>query len=1358
MEKLKKTILIVFAVMLGVLAVATTVTTFAYFSKKEIYDGFFSGEVELLFDRLDDDGVAGYQAALTAEGETVTVDKNASWGSKEYPYVISDVRHLYNLSELQRLGYFYKKYVSQNTETDFSHIPYFLVCKPNYTPVLIDGTNFKGITSIGTDEYPFIGSVKGVQSSTNVVTINGKNCDTSAIYNVKVSGNPVNADVGLFGHVGYLGSSTVDAQTGMFTGQISTLSNLVLMDVQVTVHSDLWTEVTSFLEEHLFSFSSLEGTDDYNKVPHENHHVGILVGHAAYAKIEFISVYYSKDDVVAIDLHDKTVVGSVPANYLSATGIMGFIDNINPTVVNGSDGNLAISAGSGDSLGDLSYGAVGGGGLESGTKAGYVLASDMYQNYQYHREDPDDENSAIVKDESGTIILKNALTADGTPLCTEWIRDRLLWGTEATGRYYFYDGVFTFALSSDDDVIEPTWNGAADEFSIGSEDAANWEVNYSKGNKAVVAYVKKIVSNEELNTAIADGKQIFILNENGEQLFLMSLFNASTAVSGTFEEKYSTNGTGQQFGSQEFVDSLIQSYQGGELELPKDMSGYTTEELIAALQSNDLRAINVGITSSTMPLETLEQQYKITPNTTGQYSYFSGQTPVAVNDDGTLNEYYDYDNSGYDGYFYFTYETRWLGTQYRFTYYWQTATESVSLGNSGWGGSSTPSLFSATAETWAEETVYTDNNGHTGVVVNKTDGIFYDSGNVANANGASLTKASGTSVYYFYKDVDGTSYYHSTDTATAISQESFYDTGTTSISGQKIYSANGKEGVLLDRYPTYTFSSGENYLRMVRAKFNYNGTHYVLWNGTDSAANNANNFTHTFTWISQTPTVSNSTKATLKFNADGTCYIQYGIDSTGLYVNSTGTVFNTATSNTEAGTKLCIYTVEGTQDINYGRVTFDPIDDAGSDTDSFTFSAGTHVLVASPSYQKGTTANIASSSSYTVTSLEDLQWNNGNKNGDPSGSYVSESDLQKKFRMLEGIDFGATITLGNGSLGTGGIISAPVGTNGVEADIPQSCIAFRVNKAAENIKIRVIVSVAVSEYYPGETTADGGYELNDGSGNEYVRFFNLWRMDESGSNVVNVFNATGDNLLENFVVPRSHPYEPGQTAANEANEYVNVSYQGSNYHCYLNGDRVLVAYEFSVNTNPVADGGYGVGVFCLGMSGLRFDEYGNVVNDSNGNPDVVTDVPMEIVYFSAEGVASAGRDGASGSQIGTIDFVYDYGGAIVTVKESSATDEEGNEDYNNYYSSFCLMYFDTNKPAADYTEQNPTFVPVNYEYVKVRRFVVEEGTTPSSDENHNTTASRSTMQASLGGDKNTCIVQYSRNADNVQITETTDSP
>lgn len=1336
MSKVKKTTMILLVVLLSVLAVAATITTYAYFSKKEIYDGFFSGEVELLFDRLSDEGMAAYQAT----DSSITVNDSA-WGTKEYPYVISDVRHLYNLSELQRLGYFYKMHISKNEDGNYSNIPYFLVCTPDYTPVLIDGTNFGGITSIGTDAYPFIGSVRGVQNPEAPITVDGKQCDTSAIYNVKVSGNPANADVGLFGHIGYLGdSAAVDENTGMFAGQISTLSNLVLVDMQITVKSSLWGTVTSFLEDiainatdgHRYSFTDLYDTTDYRMVPHENHHIGILVGHASYTAVEYISVYYTSGEVVAIDLHDETEVDGVRANYLSATGILGFIDNINPTVTDDGNGNMSVSAGSGDSVGDISYGTVGGGGISSGTKSGYVLAAEMYTKYHYTKTD-----AGIVEDTDGTIYLKDAVSADGNALCTEWIRDRILWGTEATGRYYFYDGVFTFALSGQEDIIEPTWQDAPDEFSIGPNDPDKWGVNYSKGNKAVVAYVKKIGRDQDLQEAINSGKQIFILNENGDRIFLMSLFSASTAGSGDFEEKYSTNGVSQQFGSDEFVNSLIQSYEGGELTLPDDMSGYSKDDLVSALKSGSIRAINVGITSSTTSLETLKEQYKITAQATGNYCYFSGQTPVSVTSDGVLNEYYVYPinnevvTDGYDGYIYYTVASSWAQTTY--TYYWQSKDETTQIGTGSsnilGGSSNTPSAaFTDTGETWEGEKIYTYTyNGTTykGVVVNKSDGAFYDSGNAANPNGADLTKPATTTVYYFYKNVGGTEYYHSTDPQTAISASSLTDTGNKSLSGQTIYSANGKTGVLLDRYPTYTFSSGENYLRMIKAVFSSYGNHYALWNGTDSAAEDTGSFTHTFVFRLQTPTsVSNTTQATLRFNADGTCYIQYGIDTTGLYVHATDSLFNTATSNTIDGTKLCIYTVEGTQDINYGRVTFDPIDDTSDDTDCYTFGAGETVLFADPTHTSDANGNIATTdTSYTVLSLEQLGWNNG------SGQIVSVDDLESKFKMEKGITFGASFNLLNGTLGSSGIITAPVGTNGIEANIPQACVAFRINNPNAENKIRVIVSVAVSELYPTEE----GYDLGD-----YTLYFNLWKMEEAGESTVQVFDATGENLVDRFEVPRSHPYEPGKTAADADSEYIIVTYNGNEYRCYLNGDRVLLAYEFSVDTTTE---GFGVGVFCMGMSGI----------DADGN--AVEDVPMEIVYFSAEGVASAGRDGVSGSQIGTIDFVYDYENVIVTVKESSETDTDGNEVYSNYYPSYCLMYFNTSKHADSYTDDNPVFMDVNYEYIRVRRYVLEESETPASDENHNDTPSRTVIAAVLDGDKNTCIVQYSRYADNVRVTQ-----
>lgn len=1145
MNRTKKAIYIILILLLGVLTMATTIVAFAYFSKKEIYDGYFSGEVELLFDRLDDEGITAYQSyldqAYADSSKSVTVSDDAEWGSEAYPYVISDVRHLYNLSELQRLGYFYKTKISKNTEGSYANIPYFLVCTPQYAPVLINGSNFKEVTSIGTDRYPFIGSVRGVQNTGAPITVNGKSCDTSAIYNVKVSGNPAVVDVGLFGYVGFLGASdTVDENTGMFSGQISTLSDLVLVDVQVTVKSSLWETVTSFLEDiainvadgHRYSFTDLYGTADYTLVPHENHHIGILAGHASYTKVEYISVYYSSGDAVAIDLHDETEVDGIRANYLSATGILGFIDNINPSTTIDADGNMLVSAGSGDSVGDISYGAVGGGGLSSGTKPGYVLAAEMYTKYRFTKTD-----GTLVEDDDGTIYLKDAVDQDGNELCTEWIRDRILWGTEATGRYYFYDGVFTFALSSQEDVIEPTWQDVPDEFSIGSTDPADWKVNTTEGNNFVVSFVKEIDSMEKLQSAATNNQPIYIGYEDGDVVYLMSLTDSDTSSNfwtGFSDNSYTTTAFNKNFLTDaESVSSIQETLKGlyqddpTDSRLPYDKDGNVNTDIIDNIEN--YRLISLG---SAADLATLKSQYTIDVSVNSSvYTFKNGENFLAL-----------------------LCRRNWL---FGYTYAYSI-----------WAGASKPSNSGLTAYYWNTE--------------------------------ASVT-------------YDGTSF-----------TISFYLSPTT----------------------------------------NQEATRYVAFNGDTN---------------------------TPKFQ---------GQNSTGTYTN------------------LKFYTVEGTSDLDYGRITFDPKEG----TDSYTFNAGETVLFANPTHTNDANGYIASTSTnYTAMSLETLGWNNG------TGKIVSVDDLTSKFRMVKGITFGASFNLLNGTLGSSGIITAPVGTNGTEANIPQSCIAFRINSAKADTRIRVIVSVAVSELYPTEE----GYDLGT-----YTRYFNLWKMEAAGESILQVFEATGENLLDRFEVPRSHPYEPGQTAASADSEYITVFYNGNEYRCYLNGDRVLIAYEFSVDTTPE---GYGVGVFCLGMSGI----------DANG--DTVEDVPMEIVYFSAEGVASAGRDGVTGSQIGTIDFVYDYENVIVTVKETSEIDESGNEVYSNYYPSYCLMYFDTAKHADNYTDAAPVYIDVNYEHIRVRRYVIGESETPDSDENHNDTPSRSTIKAILGGDQNTCITQYSRYADNVLI-------
>ena len=1140
MSKVKKTIWFILIVLCVVLFMATTLVTFAYFSKKEIYDGYFSGEVELLFDRLSDDGMKAYQET----DSSITVSKDSAWGTKEYPYVISDVRHLYNLSELQRLGYFYKMYIRNNVDGSYSNIPYFLVCTPDYTPALIDGTNFKGITSIGTDQYPFIGSIKGVQNTSNPITVNGKTCDTSALYNVKVSGNPANADVGLFGHIGFLGNSDeVDKDTGMFSGQTSTLSNLVLIDIQITVKSSLWEKVTSFLEDiasnaagHRYSFTDLYKSTDYNLVPHENHHIGILAGHASYATIEYISVYYTSGEIVAIDLHDETEIDGVRANYLSATGILGFIDNINPIVMDDGNGNSSISAGSGDSIGDISYGTAGGGGLTSGTKSGYVLAAEMYSNYHYTIAD-----GVITEDDDGTIYLKDAVDAEGNELCTEWIRDRILWGTEATGRYYFYDGVFTFALSSQEDVIEPTWQETSNEFSIGSTDPANWKANTTEGNNFVVSFVKEIDSMEKLQSAATNNQPIYIGYEQGEAVYLMSLTKSDAGSSSIWDNfadnKYKTIAFNKNFlANQESISSIQETltklYQDDKTDsrLPYDKDNKVNTDIIKNIEN--YRLISLG---SSADLAELKNQYTINVSTNTNattYTFKNGDSSLAL-----------------------LCQRIWL-FGYTYTY-------------SIWAGASPPSNAGLRTYYW-----------------NKEASVEYDN-----------------------------------------TSKSFSIKFDLSVDDQS-------------------------------------ATRYVSFNG-----------------------VANEPKF-------------QGTNGTSTYTN------------------LKFYTVEGTSDLDYGRITFDP----KVGTESYTFRADETVLFAASTHTNDANGNISTTNtSYTVMSLEELGWNNG------SGQVVSASDLQNKFKMKKGITFGASFNLGSGTLGSSGIITAPVGTNGIEANIPQSCIAFRINNASKENKIRVIVSVAVSDLYPTEE----GYDLG-----AYTRYFNLWKMEEAGQSTVQIFRATGENLLDRFVIPRSHPYEPGRTAADADSEYITVSYNGNSYRCYLNGDRVLIAYEFSVDTTAE---GYGVGVYCLGMSGI----------DADGK--TVENVPMEIVYFSAEGVASSGRDGASGSQIGTIDFVYDYENVIVTVKDSSETDKDGNEVYSNYYPSYCLLYFDTAKHADSYTDEAPVFIDVNYEHIRIRRYVIGESETPDSDENHNDTPSRTVLAATLGGDKNTNIVQYSRYADNVKI-------
>ncbi len=1363
--KLRKKIMIYTAtVMLAAVMTVSAIFTYAYFSKKEIYDGYLSGQVELLFDRLDDTGIAAY-----SKEEGITASKEEEWGSRENPYVISNVRHLYNLSELQNIGYFHKKYIGEQTPK----MPYFIVSNPDYTPVLINGEGFKEISAIGTDEYPFIGSVKGVHVSTEdeegnpingdkLVEVGENKSATSVFHKISVKGKPDNVDVGLFGHVSFLGDVDTPESDGVsFEGTPSVLSDIVLSDVTVKVENTLKDAIDAFIADivlgtggHRYSFSELYGVDGsggssmYDTVPHENHHIGILAGHVSYSVVEYISVYYSKDYIAAIDLTDATEIDGVKANYMSATGIIGFIYNLNPEI--DESGNLV--SGSGDSVSDLSYSMVGGGGQGVGGRAGYVLARNIYTTYSYVGKDIPADTS------DGTIKISSATKEDGTPLCYNSVRD-LPFGLSQDAGYYFYDGVFTFALSSDKDVIESTWNGEVDKFGLGSTNRADWVTNYTKGNKSVTAYLSKITNDMDLIAAEKAGKPIFVMREKDAQnIFLMSLFETSGSLGNDwdgFASNYTTNGYNMSYGDSEYVSQLLESYNMGTSQdfidgfeiYGYDVTDGNKSAKVATIMGNleagedGWKVIKVGTDSDSLPVSVLRQQYKIDVKTE-QYKYYDEKgNAISSDSESYIYDYYDYnmpyDGTTYDGYF--TYTTGSLISS-RYFYEWHGkdgSTVSLTTGLGGLLGSGAPSsFFGSPVATWGDgENVYSYTTGgvtYSGVLVNTPDTgnyKFYGTNNAAQITGTNLIKPVGNMRIFFQVEEDGEYFYiDDLGNVTTYSKDDLVATEKRTSSDLTIYKDKNNsdiEGILVLRENFFSFSNNDNFMRLVYADYYgvYSGS--TIWNGSDSLANSASNFK----MLSITPSShAHSILSTISFNDDGTCYIEYTYGKTTLYVSYNSSLdsgkgkFTGSTSQNE-NSKLCVYMLEATQSLNYGKVTYDP--KAGTTDASLTELSASEYLLYATNGQNGTQYEVINVENLPNLGSEALGWNSGDVT-DGYGGKLTGEHLTKKFHTEKGIDFGLVLSLGGYQLGTNGMITAPVGNAGVMADIPLSCVAFRVNKAGEQ-HIRVIISVAVSEYYVGEETNDPN-TLGDAT-----RYFNMWQLDESGSSLIQLFQK--DQAVERFEIPISHPYEPGtsSTDASSGQGFYNVTYDNGSgaqtYGLYMNGDRLLVAYEFTVSE---------VGLYILGPSGFA----------NNGGED--PDVPMEIVYFSADGVASSGRDGASGSQIGTIDYVYSYNEKIVTVTEKSSTDANGEEDYNTYYPSYCMTYFDTTQ------KDKGAFVSINNELMYVRRYIhVPTDEDPlKSSVGYNLTPSWATVRFYAERDKYASIVQYARLCDNVITNKT----
>ena len=973
------------------------------------------------------------------------------------------------------------------------------------------------------------------------------------------------------------------------------------------------------------------------------------------------------------------------------------------------------------------------------------------------------KNWTVSTFERKPMTLIEAVNADGQNLCIEWMRERILSfipgieNPEATGLYYFYDGVFTFALSDETDTIRDTWmNDEAPTMYLGADQDSAWEVNAAKGNQAVISFLTQVTDNTTLDAAIAAGKQLYItakpVASDQNQLLMMSLLDGSknalkattlkldtTTAASVFESYDSGNFT--QVPEQPYYDwdtSTLKYRPMMELDALKGMWNSTTQKF------GNYEVLYIGRTTTDESLTSLQQNYNInglkvtTGNNVPKYYYFDNNG-LPIDDpagSATIPEY-----KVYDGYIFYVIasDRPLITTRYYYQIYYQPANgddpiliaENTQDGLLGGTTTTVNANYLITNEfgeaNFNDDDLYTGTLGgrsFTNIPVVDMQNKQFINGDTAVVNGAQVAEQIGTRQYHIYDIVDGE--YVSYDNT--IVQDT----------------SDGLPGITLTRYPAYKFadSSANTYLKIgVEPKYTEinilnittiqvaTGYQYYLVSGSDG----------------------DGSEGILIFDdnaEDGSCYIKYTLNKQSQFLDYSFTS-TTATDNKFMGSntseKMYVYIVEGILNMNWGVNTFKPVADNATqlkadqivlwpqttlkaqhtlvdrngnpildDNDQEqTMSAGIYSnsgpfsdAAQAPFGNNYTAYTPASGSSpdptYSVIELADLQW------GTSSGYYLGSGDgygLKQKFQMADQAGFGDILNLLGGNweynapTGPDGEklytqLVAPIGSNGVEANIPKGCVAFRVN-AGGTQTVRIIVAVPTTDKYVGSNSVEDGFELD--MVDDY--YIGVWNVGASGDDTVQSFSK--EDALEKFELPRSYTFSFDDTPATMgAGHYVKVQYDGADYRTYLNGDCFLVAYEFFI------DGGTDGGVFVIGSA------------HGDDDSESTKDVPMEIVHFSVSGTASAGRDGVTGNQLGTIDFVYsdvvNTGTAdepvntdtIITVDRVSGftggTTNANGENYANYYASQCMLHSNSLKEDTSTTDG---LVRITQGTVWIRRYL-----------------------------------------------------
>ena len=452
----------VFVCVLLLLLTASLVVSFvapslAYFQTIFTSTGINSAKVELIFDRLNFKSENVLNA--TNEDGTARFDEGAEWGSEKNPYVISAKHHVQNLSVLQNTGFF-----------DKATQAYFLVCTPEGTPVAI---NCEGMTMapVGTHANPFTGVIDGAfatsatevtytytpRSSSDTVAEKSYGVSVSTIGNLIVKASTSEPDIGFFGCVGYYGTPTVDPETNdpAVDGYAANIQNLLLADVTVSSVPTLKDSLAAWWAQVKATIQVEEGKEapEHRHEDFESHHIGVVAGHADFATINNVSVFYTQG------VQTFQMSGSSYINYYSTTGLIGTLHYVNPTITSS---GLLVGDGNSISDSDMVEVGLGGGGAISGTLTGYMMAENLFVEHENslkaQGEEIDSDGIYSVKE----MVMRNPKYKEGSTNAEEKNQYKPLFETvqmrekegvfdswsDPIDYYIFKDSVFTFAMSA----------------------------------------------------------------------------------------------------------------------------------------------------------------------------------------------------------------------------------------------------------------------------------------------------------------------------------------------------------------------------------------------------------------------------------------------------------------------------------------------------------------------------------------------------------------------------------------------------------------------------------------------------------------------------------------------------------------------------------------------------------------------------------------------------------------------------------------------------------------------------------------------------------------------------------------------